>query len=206
MIPDEARITEAQSESLHNALIASCDEFVPPIHLPDEARIAALEAENTRLREALAPFAYAAFGADGYPDEEAFTLVLRPDAEEYDDGDLPERESLITARQLRLARHRLQSTAAAFCVSSTDINTVCEQPEGVSVTTTAPEGGPDAAIVTGGQYDRDDFGPIGEAARRICSYTEGEARRNVYKVAKTCSRPANMTDIAKMEDEWVCAS
>ncbi len=83
------------------------------------------------------------------------------------------------------ARHRLQSTAAAFCVSSTDINTVCEQPEGVSVTTTAPEGGPDAAIVTGGQYDRDDFGPIGEAARRICSYTEGEARRNVYKVAKT---------------------
>lgn len=104
------------------------------------------------------------------------------------------------------ARHRLQSTAAAFCVSSTDINTVCEQPEGVSVTTTAPEGGPDAAIVTGRQYDRDDFGPIGEAARRICSYTEGEARRNVYKVAKTCSRPANMTDIAKMEDEWVCAS
>lgn len=57
MIPDEARITEAQSESLHNALIASCDEFVPPIHLPDEARIAALEAENARLREALAPFA-----------------------------------------------------------------------------------------------------------------------------------------------------
>lgn len=56
MIPDEARITEAQSESLHNALIASCDEFVPPIHLPDEARIAALEAENTRLREALKPF------------------------------------------------------------------------------------------------------------------------------------------------------
>lgn len=48
------------------------------------------------------------------------------------------------------ARHLLQSTAAAFCVSSTDINTVCEQPEGVSVTTTAPEGGPDAAIVTGG--------------------------------------------------------
>lgn len=30
----------------------------------------------------------------------------------------------------------------------------------------------------------DDFGPIGDAARRICSYTERQARINVYKAAK----------------------
>lgn len=54
--------------------------------------------------EALRPFAYAAFEADGYPDSEAFTLVLRDD--DFDglaDGS-EEKESLITARQIRTAR------------------------------------------------------------------------------------------------------
>lgn len=70
--------------------------------------IARLRAENEALWEALKPFAHAAFEADGYPDCEAFTLVLRPDDEdglrEQDD----EPESLITAGQLRRARQALQ--------------------------------------------------------------------------------------------------
>ncbi len=40
------------------------------------------------------------------------------------------------------------------------------------------------AIVTNGQYETDDFGPVGDAARRIASYAEGEARRNVYRKAR----------------------
>ena len=46
----------------------------------------------------------------------------------------------------------------------------------------APSG--EAVKVTNGQYADDDFGPIADAARRIASYCEGEARANVYRAAK----------------------
>ena len=72
-----------------------------------EARAIAAEEERDALREALAPFAHAAFEADGYPDSEPFTLALRPDVEDFPDDDPPDPESLITARQLRLARTAL---------------------------------------------------------------------------------------------------
>jgi hypothetical protein len=62
------------------------------------------EVENKRLREALAPFAHAAFEAEGMPDEEAYTLVLRADDEEGEWEPGTPTESLITARQLRAAR------------------------------------------------------------------------------------------------------
>jgi len=41
-----------------------------------------------------------------------------------------------------------------------------------------------AGEVTNGAYEADDFGPIGDAARQIASYCEGEARENVYRAAK----------------------
>ena len=66
---------------------------------------AAAEARAIAAEEALKPFAYAAFEADGYPDNEAFTIVLRPDNFEVDEEG--EQESLITARQLRAARAAL---------------------------------------------------------------------------------------------------
>jgi hypothetical protein len=70
----------------------------------------ALIAENARLREALKPFAYAVFEADGFPDCEAFTLVLRADDEDgnAEPGDKP--DSLITARQLRTAKAALETS------------------------------------------------------------------------------------------------
>jgi hypothetical protein len=65
--------------------------------------------EIERLREALKPFAYAAFEADGYPDSEAFTLVLRPDDFEGLAGHKEhDKESLITARHLRRAQAALE--------------------------------------------------------------------------------------------------
>ena len=38
--------------------------------------------------------------------------------------------------------------------------------------------------LTDGQYEVDDYGSIGEAARRICSFCEGDMRRLVYIIAK----------------------
>lgn len=66
-----------------------------------------LRVAYARVREALAPFSHAAFEADGWPDETAFTIVLRPDDEDglAEPGDEP--TSLITARQLRAAREAL---------------------------------------------------------------------------------------------------
>lgn len=45
---------------------------------------------------------------------------------------------------------------------------------------------PDEVVeaVTNGSYEADDFGPIGDAARRIASYCEGSDRLNVYRKAK----------------------
>lgn len=66
---------------------------------------AAAEARAIAAEEALKPFAYAAFEADDYPDNEAFTIALRPD--NFEIGEEGEQESLITARQLRAARAAL---------------------------------------------------------------------------------------------------
>ena len=41
-----------------------------------------------------------------------------------------------------------------------------------------------AERVTNGQYATDDFGPVADAARRIASYCEGDARGRVYRAAK----------------------
>jgi hypothetical protein len=41
-----------------------------------------------------------------------------------------------------------------------------------------------AGEITNGAYEADDFCPIGDAARQIASYCEGEARENVYRAAK----------------------
>jgi len=38
--------------------------------------------------------------------------------------------------------------------------------------------------LTDGQYEVDDYGSIGEAARRICCFCEGDMRRLVYITAK----------------------
>ena len=38
--------------------------------------------------------------------------------------------------------------------------------------------------LTNGQYEVDDYGSIGEAARRICCFCEGDMRRLVYITAK----------------------
>lgn len=38
--------------------------------------------------------------------------------------------------------------------------------------------------VTNGQFEADDFGPVADLARHIASHCEGEARKNVYRVAK----------------------
>ena len=75
------------------------------------ARLDKAEARAIAAEEALKPFAYAAFEADGYPDNEAFTIVLRPDNFEVDDQG--EQESLITARQLRAARAALTQKEAS---------------------------------------------------------------------------------------------
>ena len=67
------------------------------------------ETDRIALVAALKPFAHAAFEADGYPDNEAFTLVLRPDGEEGLASHDMEPASLITAGQLRRARQALAS-------------------------------------------------------------------------------------------------
>lgn len=76
-----------------------------------EAELTTLRAENEIMREALEPFAHAAFEADGWPDSEAFTIVLRPDDFEGVSDGSEERQSLITARQLRAARNALAQVA-----------------------------------------------------------------------------------------------
>lgn len=47
-----------------------------------------------------------------------------------------------------------------------------------------PSASEDVQQVTNGQYEADDFSLLADSARRIASYTEGPARRNVYLAAK----------------------
>ena len=56
--------------------------------------------------------------------------------------------------------------------------------------------------LTDGQYEVDDYGSIGEAARRICSFCEGDMRRLVYIIAKeelaaTEARAQGLVDAAQ---------
>lgn len=65
-----------------------------------------------------------------------------------------------------------------------------------------PEAPGDVEAITIGSYEADDFGPIGDTARQIASYCEGEARRNVYRAAKAAIRALPLPK-AKKEGEAV---
>lgn len=67
----------------------------------------AAAARIRELRLALAPFAFAACDADGWPDSEGFMLTLRPDDEDGLSSPNDDVPCLITARHLRLARATL---------------------------------------------------------------------------------------------------
>lgn len=59
--------------------------------------------------------------------------------------------------------------------------------------------------LTNGQYEVDDYGSIGEAARRICCFCEGDMRRLVYITAKeelaaTEARAQGLVELLEMMD------
>ncbi|EQA96879.1 hypothetical protein [Sphingobium baderi] len=59
-----------------------------------------------------------------------------------------------------------------------------------------------AGEITNGAYEADDFCPIGDAARQIASYCEGEARKNVYRAAKTALATPQPTETQRIVD-WL---
>jgi len=52
--------------------------------------------------------------------------------------------------------------------------------------------------VTNGSYEPDDMSAIGDAARRIASYCEGEARLNVYRKAKLELKAIEATGVVEL--------